>query len=778
MKLRFLKNWPIPAIIVVVLIFFWKVFLLGQVPIPGDFIVGTYYPWLDYKWGYSVGVPVKNPVTSDVVSISYPLRILAVDQIKNGIMPLWNNSMFAGFPLLANIQVGIFSPTFILYFLLPKIWAWTGQVIIQPFLAAVFAFLFLRHLKLSKLASLFGGLVYAFSGFNIIWMEWNERTLVAAFIPLILLVLDKFVVDRRVVFAFILSILTALQFFSGYPQLVIYTLVACFVLILFRRKYLTPKVIITIVIAFTLSLLLSAVQFLPTLELLRSSQRSAEVFSKDLVYLPWQNLITFIAPDFFGNHATGNFWGMGDYTNNVGFTGVITLILATSTVSLFRRWEVKFFLVMLFLSLLLSLENPISSLIWKSGFLGSSAACNSRALILANLSLASLSAFTIDFLTKDKRKINFFPFLIFPFILSVIFIFTLFIYTNTSSIIKANYLVGMRNLVQPFIFTIFVALILIVRNVYRNISWVRYLAGFLILILAVFELFRFGWKYTPFSKIDYVFPETPVINYLESRERPTRILFGDTIPMNMWVPYGLESISGYNAAYPQRVAKYLSVSNSGDVNALTQGRYGSLELFTSKLTDISNGQYLVLKNIKIPDLYQKLIDNGELTKIFSDKSVDVYKKPSAINRIIFVTNWTVLPEENVFERLLDPRFDFQKEIVLEKQPQIFSIDGTNISSVNIVSYLSGRMLVDVTTERDGFLFMSDTWYPGWKAYVDGEGVEIFRANYAFQAIPVLKGDHKVEFIYDPVSLKVGKILSLTTLIFLVGVLIYEKRKEI
>jgi hypothetical protein len=167
----FNRFWPIGLIIVAVLIFFYPVWVKHLFPIPGDFVVGTYFPWLDYKWGNAVGVAVKNPITSDVVSINYPLRVLAVDILKGGHIPLWNSDMFAGFPLLANIQVGVFSPTIILYFLMPVIWAWTGQIVLQPFLAAIFTYLFLRHLKLSKLPSVFGGLVYAFSGFNMIWME-------------------------------------------------------------------------------------------------------------------------------------------------------------------------------------------------------------------------------------------------------------------------------------------------------------------------------------------------------------------------------------------------------------------------------------------------------------------------------------------------------------------------------------------------------------------------------------------------------------------------------
>lgn len=57
---KFLFYWPIILIVLLVFAFFWKFFVKGLIPIPADITVGMYFPWLDYKWGYVVGVPVKN----------------------------------------------------------------------------------------------------------------------------------------------------------------------------------------------------------------------------------------------------------------------------------------------------------------------------------------------------------------------------------------------------------------------------------------------------------------------------------------------------------------------------------------------------------------------------------------------------------------------------------------------------------------------------------------------------------------------------------------------
>ena len=94
MRKFFVKFWPLAAIFIIVAIFFYPVWLQNKIPLPADFVIGTYYPWLDYKWGgYGAGVPVKNPITTDVVSFIFPMQMLSIDLLKQGIIPLWNENI-------------------------------------------------------------------------------------------------------------------------------------------------------------------------------------------------------------------------------------------------------------------------------------------------------------------------------------------------------------------------------------------------------------------------------------------------------------------------------------------------------------------------------------------------------------------------------------------------------------------------------------------------------------------------------------------------------------
>ena len=79
-------------------------------------------------------------------------------------------------------------------------------------------------------------------------------------------------------------------------------------------------------------------------------------------------------------------------------------------------------------------------------------------------------------------------------------------------------------------------------------------------------------------------------------------------------------------------------------------------------------------------------------------------------------------------------------------------------------------------ENDGFLVLTDQYYPGWKAFVDEKETEIYPTDYIFRSIYLDKGNQKVRFIYDPTSYKIGKYISLVTLLIMAG--LFMKRKSI
>lgn len=181
------KFWPVLLLSAVVLVFFWKFILHGLLPIPSDTIVGLYYPYRDfYAKDYPRGIPFSNFQITDPVRQQYVWKNLTLDAEKKFELPLWNPYTFSGTPLLANFQSGAFYPFNIVHFFLPFSLSWSILILIQPVLAALFLFLFLRNLNIGKLAAYIGAITFAFCGFSISWLEWGNILSTGLWLPLIL----------------------------------------------------------------------------------------------------------------------------------------------------------------------------------------------------------------------------------------------------------------------------------------------------------------------------------------------------------------------------------------------------------------------------------------------------------------------------------------------------------------------------------------------------------------------------------------------------------------
>lgn len=757
--------WPILVILLAVLVFFYPVWLKGLVPLPADIVVGSYFPWLDYKWGYPTGVPVKNPITSDAISFSFPMRMLAIDLLKSGQWPLWNPYILFGTPLLANFQSAPFSPTNFVYFLTDKLTGWTLQIILQHVLAAVFTYFLLRNWGVSKASSVFGGIAFSFSGFNLIWSQWNAHTLTAAFVPLAILLVDRWGRFGNIWAVFGLSLVLALQIFSGYPQIVFYTLITIllFWLITFWSIQKFWRKASLVLISFLLGLGISAIQVLPGYELISLSQRAREVIPLEWVFLSWEQIITFIAPDFFGNHATGNYWGSKNYTSVVGFVGVAAIVFAIFSLSSKRR-EIKFLVLLVLVSLTLAFPTPISLWLWQANPLGIQAGVSLRALLVFALAISLMAAIGMDYLLSRPR-----PSLKIPILVPTAILLSFLFYALLGIQEEWQQKVAIRNLILPSVSLVGVLIVLFVLVRWKVPK--QFAAGGFFLILTV-ELFYFGWKFTPFTPRHIVYPKTPVIDFLSRQEEPFRFDGGDVVPANLFIPYKLEGISGYDAVYPFETAKFIGVINSSDTGARPQDRYGIITDTDSLLQNLINAKYLLVKTNNLDKIKQE-----KHVEVFRDRSVAVLERKDVLPRAFMVYEWEMINnEEGTLGKLLDPNFPISKKIILEDSaPMDKPVEPNGLKSgTQFIGYKEQENKLKVVTPENGFLFVSDTWYPDWKAFIDGVETKVYKANYAFRAVSVPAGEHEVRFVYKPDSFYNGIKLSGVSFVTLLFLLLFLK----
>ena len=359
-------------LIVFASLFYSPLILEKKLPIPADTIVGLYHPWRDYfSKNYPNGIPFKNFQITDSVRQQYPWRSLSIDLIKRGEVPRWNPYSFSGTPLLGNFQSAVFYPLNILYLLVSDFASvWAIQVVLQTVLGGIFMWAYLHNLKLKPQAQVLGTLAWVGSGFFIAWLEWNTVVHVAIYLPLVLLTIDEIILEKHsppksIFWPFVFVGALVSSFFAGYLQPFFYVFITSLVY-LSARVWQTKKFqkLLLFSILYVLFFIISLPQLIPTLSFINLSARDVDQanWTRPDWFLPWQNLIQLVAPDFFGNPATLNYFGVWNYQEFVSFIGTAPLVFALAALFMRRDKKTLFWGALLTLTLVFALPTPIARL--------------------------------------------------------------------------------------------------------------------------------------------------------------------------------------------------------------------------------------------------------------------------------------------------------------------------------------------------------------------------------------------------------------------------------
>lgn len=763
-----MKHTVYPVCIaLVILIFFWKVVVYGLMPIPADTIIGLYHPYRDlYAAEYPNGIPYKNFLITDPVRQQYPWRQFGIDELKHGRLPIWNPYEMGGTPHIGNLQSAVFYPLNIIFLIVPFHYGWTLLVILQPLLSAWFMYLFLRSLKMAPEASFFGAIVYAFSGFSISWLTWNTVGHVALYLPLILYLKDqilrhlqKHIFDRKAAgFLVALVAVESSYLLAGHLQTAFYAWVISNIYLIARvyqtaremvpqKRTLFLKRIGVFFSGVTISVaILISVQAYTLIQFIIHSARATDQAawqSTEGWFIPWQHLIQFVAPDFFGNPATLNYWGTWNYGELVGYVGIPGLLLSITALFLRRDRKTVFFGTVLIASLVFATPTLIAKLPYILRIPLIATSQPTRLLFVVDFSLAVLASLGLDYAIRQKiglRKLIG-PLGMIGFILLGLWIVVIVGYYLLPSISLDDWATAKRNLVLPSVLFIS-SVILLMTLVYRNRrEKMRTIAVCGILVLTIFDLTRFGWKYTPFSPAAYIFPETKITTFLKSHEEPFRIMATDKriLPPNFPMQYRIESIDGYDPLFSSNFSQLASawVRGKPDISPYSFNRIITIENYESRLADLFNVRYVLsLTDIDLP----------KLTKVFEEGETRVYENTSAYPRAFLVESVvTVNTNQNVVNALFDETIDLQKTGVLTEDLEIDSVPLSENEYARIVSHNPQEVVVETGSRTRRLLIVSDVYYPSWHAYVDAVATKLYRVDYALRGVVVPAGTHTITF---------------------------------
>lgn len=760
---RFFSNNISLAVLAALIVFsfFLPSIIQGKIPIPSDALINLYHPWRDTSYGnYPAGrYPAKNTLITDPVLQTYPWRQMAVENLKSGILPLWNPYSFGGQPFLANFQSSVFQMNNIFFFLLPFKSAWALNIILPSILTAVFTFLFLTNLdfnsnRLSKTAAFFGATILPFSGFFVAWLEWGTIVTTAMWLPLTLLAINKILTKNSPVWLLLLIFAVSQTFFSGHFQTAIYVLLASIIFLAFSFNFKSKfKPLTKIIIGVFLGILIASPQIIPSMEFASFSARNTDqgYFSGRIDwFIPIQHLIQILVPDFFGNPTTLNYWGVWNYGEFISYFGIVPLSLALfSILSTRKNKSAHYFVSLFFIALIFGLSNPISKIPYILNMPIISSFQPSRIIFLLVFSGACLSAIGLDLLVKEKNKLK--KFMPVSLILAIV-LTLLFLSANNSSLLFEGFppdssQIAARNLIFPLI-TSSALLILIAIHIFLPKKFVIIL---ILLSLSYFELFRFAYKFTPFTKTSLVFPKNNTTDFLLSQQKPFRIMTTDRRIMhpNSSSAYRIESIDGYDPLYFKNYSDFVSAwqSSNGEVGSGSFNRIITPQKINFNFMNISNVKYI---------LSFDAIENENLQLVFREGETRVYENKVTNPRAYFVKS--VLKKENRKEELAYiSSADFNpSQIATSSDINIES--GISNSDVQLKSYNDNQLDLTVSTDSDAPLVVSNINYSGWKAFIDGQEQKILTANAIYQLLQVPSGTHEVIIKYQPKSFTYGLML--------------------
>lgn len=762
MQKVFLRLWPIIFLIVVWLIFSWPFISKGLVPFPSNYLVSFFPPWQ-----YFFKVPAYNSAMPDVLAQLYPWRHLVIDSFKNGQFPLWNPYLFSGTPLLANFQSAAFSPLNILFFIFPFARAWSFLILSQSLLGMIFMFLFLRELKISRFGSLAGAVSFSFSGFMVVWMAYGTLSLTVIWLPLLLWLVEKSFKKSDIRFLSLIPLIFAFSIFSGHFQTSFYVFLTTVFYTIFKfwQKKNLKKLVLTIGFLF-LGILLAAPQILPSFEFYFQSVRGLSFNQTEVI--PWSYLVTLLSPDFFGNPTTQNNW-FGHYAEWAGFIGIWPLILGIWAF-FFRRQkrEIFFFFILGILSLLFALQSPLTDLLINLKIPVLSTSAFSRVIVIFSFSFSILAGFGIDALSQEWEKKEHFKKLLF-YILSVIFIFAfLWVLLLVFRIFPPDKLIiAKRNLIFP--------------NLILGVGSVILMAGFflrknlrIVLLLAIllvlsFDSLRFAKKWIPFEDSNNLYPELTVINILQKEAGVDRVFgnFGNELAAY----FHISAIEGYDPLYSRRYKELISAADDGEIGDLFADR-STVKLekngrYSPRLLSLLGVNYILHAKDDgfSPWVFPFWENLNQYDLVYDGPKYQVLKNKNALPRAILIDDYEVEnDDQKIISRLLSDDFHLKNQTILEGKINEKISSGSG--QVKISNYTPNLIEIEVNHDAPQLLSLSDNYYPGWQAKVDGRKTKIYRADYSFRAVFVPEGRHLVEFIYDPVNFKAGLVLSGAVILFL------------
>jgi hypothetical protein len=707
-----------PCVLVLIVVgFFWKLVLTNQ------------FTWL---------------AGNDICTMVMPWWQFQASEWHAGHIPLWDPYSFAGQPLLAQAQPGTANPVNWLVFLSPFKHTWVRQAVLHWYyvlvriIAALMFYWFGRDLGRSRAASVFGAAVYAIAGY-LGTADWPQMTTAVVWIPAVFLF--QFRVERGVNparSAILSGFFFGLMWLSGHHQIPVFVGVAWCLLwlwFIYHKGTLWKNA----TIALALAGLTSALQVLPAAEYGRLVVRWAGgdhplTWNETVPYavhqqysLPPLSILSFALP--------------GIDRNVNPFIGVVALALAIT--GLWAAWSDRRIRCLATvgacgLAFALGPNSVVHGLFYSLAPFVEKARVPGAALVLTHLAVCTAIAFGIDHfpaLPRGPARSIALSLAAFGGLLSaagavLFYAHVIPVDGDTRFMITDGAALGAAAMLWAW--------------------WKGAIEGrvsrAVLLGLALIEIGNVSGYFLPkysepqrVAHLTMMSQDSDVVEYLRKQPgRPFRIEYdGEAIPHNIGDWWGIDTFTSYVASAPENV-----MSNdpySPRVQEMLGVRY-----------------YFGVKPL-----------HPEQEEVFTGASGrKLFRNPTAFPRAWAVHQAIQAAGGETRRTLVDPAVNLATTAVLTRPaPKLEACSG---DSVRVTERDPNRVALDADMTCRGIVVLSETYFPGWRASIDGRQAEILETNGFVRGVIVDGGKHRIEMVYRPLSVQFGGAMTLAGTLIALG----------
>jgi hypothetical protein len=718
---------------------------------------------------HSVVLGNQTFVFKDYGIFGYPLAWFHRESFWKGELPLWDPLNYCGIPFLAQWNTMVLYPPSLIYLLLPMPWSLSFFCLAHVFWGGLGMYFLASGWTRHRLAGAFAGIAFAFSGMMLSSLIWPSQTATFAWVPWVIWgVRRSWSGERRLLFLAV--IIASMQMLAGGAETILFTWLILAALA--TVKCLSPaaawgSILLRFGLGVFLVTLLCSAQLLPFLQLLGQSQRDTN-FGSDLWSMPWSGWTNFLVPlSGMVKYSCGVFFQPDQQWVSSYYAGIGTVLLAVLGVCRNRNRQLLLMLLLCVLGGLLALGEKcvvyraLHSVFPPLGFIRYPI----KFLLIPLTLLPVIAAFGVKTWIEDREALK----KVTLRAVAMILLLMIAIITAAGGIPERDWSsIGINGLSR---------------------------AGFLVGTLA---LLVWGFKSSSGQRNTMIGLCLVALLWLDLITQVPQQ--NPTVTTEVYSPDGVKAGREWAAAPTPGQSRAMvsltaqkaffgrSLANPQDNYLLYRlGLFMNCNLLES-IPQVHGFFALIPSRINTVTAAPWVWPNEDFTSLLNLMGVAQVSSPArpfewesrqgAMPLVTLGQQPVFADDTTTLATFAQTNINFRTRVYLPVEAQR-TVTGKRQENAKILGtdFSNGRVSVQTEAPGPTMLVAAQTDYPGWKAYVDGKPAQLWRANYAFQALEVPGGNHRIELRYQDPVFRVGLALSGLGVALCVALWFLSRRKQ-